>query len=124
MWRSRSAGPCDWLAWGPRSRDGGARARGGRTGRPPPPRSPARPVADMVEGRLDAAPSVGPEQVGGGAKGPLIAACRAARDGGLFHGREEERVALLARAAATGRFRLDVERGSAAERLQESAPAR
>lgn len=80
--------------------------------------------ADMIEVRLDAAPGVAPEQIGARAAVPLLASCRAERDGGWFRGSEDERVRLLARAARAGQFRLDVERGSAAERLQETVPDR
>lgn len=81
--------------------------------------------ADAVEVRLDAAPAVDPEQIGAPACAgpvPLIATCRSIRDGGTFTGSEDERVAILERAARTGRFRLDVEWGSPADRLRQEHP--
>src|SRR5439155_17654334 len=64
--------------------------------------------ADAAEIRLDAAPGLDPEGIGSGAaRIPLIAACRAVRDGGRFSGTEEERADLLDRAARTGRLLLD-----------------
>lgn len=79
--------------------------------------------ADAAEIRFDAAPGAAPEEIGLSSPIPLIAACRSRRDGGAFDGDEEARVRLLERAEATGRFRLDVERGSAAERIQRERPA-
>lgn len=73
--------------------------------------------ADAAEVRLDAAPSLDPASFGTEARIPLLASCRARRDGGRFDGGEDDRVRLLERAARTGRFLLDVERGSDAERL-------
>jgi 3-dehydroquinate dehydratase/shikimate dehydrogenase len=79
--------------------------------------------ADAAEVRFDAAPGVAPEEIGASSSIPLIATVRARRDGGAFDEDEEARVRLLERAEATGRFRLDVERGSAAERIQRERPA-
>ena len=55
---------------------------------------------------------------------PVIATCRRHRDGGRFEGSEEERVALLRRAAAAGASYLDVELGSAAESLIDAVDCR
>jgi 3-dehydroquinate dehydratase/shikimate dehydrogenase len=79
--------------------------------------------ADAAEVRFDAAPGVAPRDVGASSSIPLIATVRSRRDGGAFDGDEEARVRLLESAEATGRFRLDVERGSAAERIQRERPA-
>jgi 3-dehydroquinate dehydratase/shikimate dehydrogenase len=82
----------------------------------------ARLGADRVEVRLDAGGGIDPEAIPADTAIPLIATCRAVRDGGAFEGSEDERVNLLARAARTGRFRLDVELGSGAFRLQGEHP--
>ena len=79
--------------------------------------------ADAAEIRFDAAPGVAPEEIGVSATIPLIATVRDRRDGGTFDEDEGARVRLLERAEATGRFRLDVERGSAAERIHRERPA-
>jgi 3-dehydroquinate dehydratase-1/3-dehydroquinate dehydratase/shikimate dehydrogenase len=66
-------------------------------------------VADMVELRLDGVRDLDVERALYGRRGPVIATCRPAWEGGRFDGREDQRRALLARALAAGAEYVDVE---------------
>ena len=80
----------------------------------------AAPHADRLELRLDllsAQARDGVDRLLTRLPLPTIATCRRRSDGGGFEGSEEERVALLRRAANAGASYLDVELGSAAESL-------
>ncbi len=71
----------------------------------------AAPACAWLELRLDAAPPgvLAPEALIPSAPRPVVATCRAAREGGGWTGTEEERRALLVRAARAGAAYLDVE---------------
>ncbi|MFQ5718761.1 MAG: type I 3-dehydroquinate dehydratase [Acidobacteriota bacterium] len=81
------------------------------------------PGAGGVEIRLD--DLAGQDWAGliAGARLPVVATCRPSHLGGGFAGSEEERVELLAAAAAAGAAWVDVELGSAAEALRAHLPA-
>ena len=65
--------------------------------------------ADLIELRLDTVDR--PDAIGAieGRRRPVIATCRAAWEGGFFHGSEEERERILADAQAAGAEFVDVE---------------
>jgi len=65
--------------------------------------------ADLVELRLDGVQDLDVERALHGRRGPVIATCRPAWEGGRFDGSEEERRAVLARALAAGAEYVDVE---------------
>jgi len=65
--------------------------------------------ADMVELRLDGVRDLDVERALYGRRGPIIATCRPAWEGGRFSDSEEERRAILARAVAAGADYVDVE---------------
>lgn len=66
--------------------------------------------ADLVEVRLDLLDDPGrPEPAVAGWGRPVVASCRRVRDGGRFHGGDEERFSLLQRAAAAGAGLVDLE---------------
>lgn len=71
----------------------------------------AAPGCAWLELRLDAAPpgALAPEELIPSAPRPVIATCRAAREGGGWTGSEQERLALLARAGRAGAAYVDVE---------------
>jgi 3-dehydroquinate dehydratase/shikimate dehydrogenase len=65
--------------------------------------------ADLVELRLDSMLRPDPEAAMAGRRTPVIVTCRPLREGGMFDGAEEERLAILARAHALGADYIDVE---------------
>jgi 3-dehydroquinate dehydratase/shikimate dehydrogenase len=70
--------------------------------------------ADIVELRLDGLDRIDVAGALAGRRGPVVATCRAAWEGGRFRGSEEERVAVLARALAEGAEFVDIEWRAAA----------
>lgn len=66
-------------------------------------------AADMVELRLDGVADVDVARALHGRRVPAIVTCRPAWEGGLFHGSEEERRSILARAVEHGAEYIDVE---------------
>ena len=66
-------------------------------------------VADLVELRLDYAPQVDLEKLLANRPCPVIVTCRRKREGGMFEGSEDERIALLQRAVDLGAEYVDVE---------------
>jgi 3-dehydroquinate dehydratase/shikimate dehydrogenase len=81
--------------------------------------------ADLLELRLDLMPKAlgGLEDLLRRMPAPVVATCRREGDGGEFAGSEEERGALLRRAAASGAAWIDVEWGSGVESLAEKPGA-
>jgi 3-dehydroquinate dehydratase/shikimate dehydrogenase len=78
----------------------------------------AAPLADLLEVRLDSLEDpAGELSLFWHPPKPTIATCRRVEDGGRWDGDEEERVSLLERAARAGTAWVDVEHGTAAERL-------
>ena len=65
--------------------------------------------ADLVELRLDSMVRPDPEAAMAGRRKPVIVTCRPLREGGMFDGAEEERLAILTRAHELGAEYLDVE---------------
>jgi 3-dehydroquinate dehydratase / shikimate dehydrogenase len=69
--------------------------------------------ADLVELRLDGVRDVDVQGALAGRRTPVIVTCRPPREGGRFDGAEDERIGLLARAAALGAEYVDIEWDSA-----------
>jgi 3-dehydroquinate dehydratase/shikimate dehydrogenase len=69
----------------------------------------AEDTADLVELRLDSMTSPDPEAALAGRRKPAIVTCRPAREGGMFHGSEEERLRILQRAQSLGAEFIDIE---------------
>ena len=70
-------------------------------------------VADLVELRLDGVGDLDVQGALAGRRGPVIVTCRPAREGGRFDGAEDERLAILDRAAALDAEYVDIEWDSA-----------
>jgi 3-dehydroquinate dehydratase/shikimate dehydrogenase len=69
----------------------------------------AEPDADLVELRLDSMEAPDPIGALAGRRKPAIVTCRPRREGGMFDGSEEERLAILRRAHEAGAEYIDVE---------------
>ena len=72
-------------------------------------RAAAAEVADLVELRMDYAPDVDLREILADRPSPAIVTCRPTREGGLFQGPEERRLALLQKAVDLGAEYVDVE---------------
>lgn len=70
-------------------------------------------LADLVELRLDYAPGAALPELLAGRRCPVIVTCRPKRQGGLYEGPEEKRIALLQQAVDLGAEYVDVELDSA-----------
>jgi 3-dehydroquinate dehydratase/shikimate dehydrogenase len=70
-------------------------------------------IADVVELRLDYAPKVALPELLQSCRGPVIVTCRPKRQGGIYEGPEDERIALLQKAVDLGADFVDVELDSA-----------
>ena len=80
--------------------------------------------ADLVELRLDSMERPDPEAAMAGRRKPVIVTCRPLREGGMFDGSEEERLAILARADALGAEFIDLEWDANADALMQSRGGR
>jgi 3-dehydroquinate dehydratase/shikimate dehydrogenase len=76
-------------------------------------------IADLVELRLDYAPKVALPELLMNRPRPVIVTCRPKRQGGMYEGPEDERIALLQQAVDLGAEFVDIELDSA-KRLQRS----
>ena len=81
-------------------------------------------VGDLVELRLDGVTDLDVAGALAGRRRPVIVTCRARWEGGWFDGSEDERLAILARAAALGAECIDVEFAAAWRDVPRSADTR
>lgn len=80
--------------------------------------------ADLVELRLDSMDAPDPVAALAGRSKPAIVTCRPRREGGLFDGSEEERLAILRRAHEAGADYIDIEWDADARALMAARSGR
>ena len=80
-------------------------------------RRTAEPEADLIELRLDLMDRPDPDAALAGRTKPAIVTCRPPREGGRFHGSEEERLRILFRAHELGAEFIDLEWDASADGL-------
>ncbi len=73
----------------------------------------ARPLADLVELRIDRIPNLDLKRLIASRRTPVIVTNRSRQEGGVFAGAEEERVALLRSAVRLGADYVDIEAATA-----------